>query len=58
MICSGRGRNRSFRFEGRGHGHGVGLCQFGAEALARRGRDASAILAWYYPGAAAHGAYA
>lgn len=35
---------------GRGHGHGVGLCQYGAESLARAGRDAFAILREYYPG--------
>jgi peptidoglycan hydrolase-like amidase len=34
---------------GRGHGHGVGLCQYGAEALARNGHDAFAILRTYYP---------
>ena len=37
--------------DGRGHGHGVGLCQHGAEAMARRGRDAESILRRYYPGA-------
>lgn len=36
---------------GRGFGHGVGLCQFGAEALARQGRSVEQILAFYYPGA-------
>jgi stage II sporulation protein D len=36
--------------EGRGFGHGVGLCQCGAEAMARRGPDAEAILMHYYPG--------
>jgi stage II sporulation protein D len=34
---------------GRGHGHGVGLCQYGAQALAERGRDAFSILRTYYP---------
>lgn len=36
--------------DGRGYGHGVGLCQWGAEGLARRGRVAGEILAYYYPG--------
>lgn len=36
---------------GRGFGHGVGMCQFGAEGLDRRGEDAFEILAFYYPGA-------
>ncbi|MEB3223665.1 MAG: SpoIID/LytB domain-containing protein [Candidatus Sericytochromatia bacterium] len=37
---------------GRGLGHGVGLCQAGAEARARAGHGARAILAAYYPGTA------
>jgi stage II sporulation protein D len=35
---------------GRGWGHGVGMCQCGAQAMARRGRTASQILSHYYPG--------
>lgn len=35
---------------GRGWGHGVGMCQCGAEGMARRGKDAFEILAYYYPG--------
>ena len=38
------------RFTGRGYGHGVGMCVVGAGRRARRGEDARAILAWYYPG--------
>jgi stage II sporulation protein D len=34
---------------GRGFGHGVGLCQWGAQALAQRGYDYRGILAHYYP---------
>ena len=41
----------SFIFEGRGWGHGVGLCQWGAEGMARTGKKAPAILDRYYPGA-------
>lgn len=37
--------------EGRGYGHGVGLCQYGAEAMARAGRSWRQILSRYYPGA-------
>ena len=37
-------------FSGRGLGHGVGLCQWGAKTLARRGFDFRAILEYYYPG--------
>lgn len=36
---------------GEGLGHGVGLCQWGAEALARQGRTAEEILTYYFPGA-------
>ena len=35
---------------GRGYGHGVGMCQCGAEGMARKGHTAEAILAYYYPG--------
>ena len=34
---------------GVGFGHGVGLCQYGAEGLARQGWGAAAILRHYYP---------
>lgn len=34
---------------GKGHGHGVGLCQWGARHLARRGLSAEQILDHYYP---------
>ena len=35
---------------GRGWGHGVGMCQCGAEGMARHGRTAGQILSYYYPG--------
>jgi stage II sporulation protein D len=35
---------------GKGFGHGVGLCQWGAIALSRKGLDFSEILNHYYPG--------
>lgn len=34
---------------GRGLGHGVGMCQYGAEGMAREGYTALEILAHYYP---------
>jgi stage II sporulation protein D len=38
------------RFDhGRGFGHGVGLCQYGAQGLAREGCDYTEILSFYYP---------
>ena len=39
-----------WRFTGEGWGHGVGLCQFGANGMARRGAGFRGILARYYPG--------
>jgi len=35
---------------GRGFGHGVGMCQCGAEGMARQGKTADQILQYYYPG--------
>jgi len=35
---------------GRGWGHGVGMCQCGAEGMARKGYNASQILQYYFPG--------
>jgi stage II sporulation protein D len=40
-----------FVFVGSGNGHGVGMSQWGARALARRGADPRQILARFYPGA-------
>ena len=34
---------------GRGYGHGVGMCQCGAQAMARSGKTARQILLYYYP---------
>jgi len=35
---------------GRGWGHGVGMCQCGAEGMARKGYTSDEILSYYYPG--------
>lgn len=45
------------RFNGSGFGHGVGMCQFGAEAMAQKGASAQQILRTYYPGATLRRAY-
>ena len=37
-------------FSGKGSGHGVGLCQAGAEEMAREGKSYREILNYYYPG--------
>jgi stage II sporulation protein D len=39
----------SMRFAGRGFGHGAGMCQHGAQEMARRGTGWREILARYYP---------
>lgn len=39
-----------FLFYGRGWGHGVGMCQWGAMAMAEQGWTAERILTHYYPG--------
>ncbi|MDD2707829.1 MAG: SpoIID/LytB domain-containing protein [Verrucomicrobiae bacterium] len=36
-------------FHGNGFGHGVGLCQFGAEQMARQGATSTKILNHYFP---------
>ncbi len=41
----------AFTFVGSGHGHGVGMSQWGAEAMARRGASYREILSAFYPGA-------
>jgi stage II sporulation protein D len=37
-------------FTGKGYGHGVGMCQWGADGMAKRGKTFPEILARYYPG--------
>ena len=39
-----------FVFVGAGSGHGVGMSQWGARAMARRGDDYREILSAFYPG--------
>lgn len=38
------------RFETRGEGHGLGLCQYGANEIAKQGKKAEEILKYYYTG--------
>ncbi|MEA4883968.1 MAG: SpoIID/LytB domain-containing protein [Clostridia bacterium] len=47
-----------FEFEGAGYGHGVGMCQYGACAMAKAGCDYRGILERYYPGASVGGGFA
>lgn len=41
--------NNDLVFEGLGWGHGVGLCQWGAYFMAKKGYTAREILKYYYP---------
>lgn len=41
--------NNQWTFSGRGFGHGVGMCQYGARAMAQRGMGYRQILTHYYP---------
>jgi stage II sporulation protein D len=51
MVCQIVPWDNGWAFlAGRGWGHGVGMCQCGAEGMARLGRDAESILQYYYPG--------
>ena len=45
-----RRQGNSWIFSGHGLGHGVGLCQAGAEQMARRGSSTEHILSTYFPG--------
>lgn len=47
----------SFTFHGRGWGHGVGLCQVGANGMARDGHSYEKILKTYYQGVEIRKAY-
>lgn len=47
----------SFTFHGRGWGHGVGLCQVGANGMARDGHSYQEILKTYYQGVDIRKAY-
>jgi stage II sporulation protein D len=38
-------------YDGYGFGHGMGLCQYGANGMAKQGRGYRDILRHYYPGA-------
>lgn len=49
LAMSAREVGSKVRFEGRGLGHGVGLCQYGAKELERRGYTYERILRHYFP---------
>ncbi|RKD25490.1 stage II sporulation protein D [Caminicella sporogenes DSM 14501] len=39
-----------FRFVTRGKGHGLGLCQYGANEMAKKGKSVREIIEYYYTG--------
>jgi stage II sporulation protein D len=43
-------KDNNFIFEGNGYGHGVGMSQWGAYHMAKKGNDFKKILKFYYPG--------
>ncbi|MGA1864212.1 MAG: SpoIID/LytB domain-containing protein [bacterium] len=49
--------DNSFVFKGLGWGHGVGLCQWGAKAMAEQGANYKDIINHYYPMASMDVAY-
>jgi stage II sporulation protein D len=48
-LCSIGISGKTILFRGRGYGHGVGMSQWGAEGMARKGAAYEAILRQYYP---------
>jgi stage II sporulation protein D len=57
-ICRIEDRADQWAFvSGRGYGHGVGMCQCGAQGLARDGAGAIEILSHYYPGSRTESIY-
>ena len=43
-------RGANLALQGLGWGHGVGMCQWGAYGMARKGKKCNEILQYYYPG--------
>ncbi|NOZ87105.1 MAG: SpoIID/LytB domain-containing protein [Deltaproteobacteria bacterium] len=56
-IFSAKVKDGYLVLEGRGAGHGVGMCQWGAEGMARKGKNFREILEHYYPGTRIRRAY-
>lgn len=49
-ACKIEDTGSSIKFHsGRGFGHNVGMCQYGAQAMAREGKNFKEILQFYYP---------
>lgn len=50
LVKAGAGQEKIFTISGTGYGHGVGMSQYGAMSLAKKGYDFRYILGLYYPG--------
>lgn len=50
ILRDTRGRIKAVMAIGLGNGHGVGMCQWGAIGMAKRGYRFDQILRYYYPG--------
>ncbi|MCF7955674.1 MAG: SpoIID/LytB domain-containing protein [Phycisphaerae bacterium] len=48
-FCEMKKKADTYSFTGKGFGHGVGMCQYGAQEMAREGKDYNQILRFYYP---------
>ncbi|MEW6182520.1 MAG: SpoIID/LytB domain-containing protein [Bacillota bacterium] len=48
LLTGARVEGNKVVFEGKGFGHGVGMSQWGAQELARRGKKADDIIRYYY----------
>lgn len=55
IVTSISGANSKFTFYGKGFGHGVGLSQFGANEMAKKGMDFLSIIDFYFPGTEVEG---
>ncbi len=50
LLTSARVEGNKVIFEGKGFGHGVGMSQWGAQEMARRGKKADDIIRYYFEG--------
>ncbi|HBE01176.1 MAG TPA: hypothetical protein DC049_01685 [Spirochaetia bacterium] len=50
LFFSASSRGKTIVFSGKGYGHGIGLCQWGAHELAKRGWNYTGIIRFYFSG--------
>jgi len=50
-LAAVNGSEEEYIFTVQGYGHGIGLCQNGANGMAKEGKSAAEILLYYYQGA-------